>query len=79
VNILGTQVMDECRHYEVFCRRMADFGIEPEKNPKSGKNMPTVQRKSAFSKYGAVSARIIAAQPSNHGINRNAQVFLSMQ
>lgn len=27
---LGTQVMDECRHYEVFCRRMADFGITPE-------------------------------------------------
>lgn len=28
---LGTQVMDECRHYEVFCRRMADFGISPQK------------------------------------------------
>lgn len=28
---LGTQVLDECRHYEVFCRRMADFGITPEK------------------------------------------------
>jgi hypothetical protein len=28
---LGTQVIDECRHYEVFCRRMADFGVTPEK------------------------------------------------
>ena len=28
---LGTQVIDECRHYEVFCRRMADFGVSPER------------------------------------------------
>ncbi|MES2938885.1 MAG: long-chain fatty aldehyde decarbonylase [Pseudomonadota bacterium] len=28
---LGTQVMDECRHYEVFCRRMADLGVAPAK------------------------------------------------
>ncbi|HUL41857.1 MAG TPA: ferritin-like domain-containing protein [Burkholderiales bacterium] len=28
---LGTQVMDECRHFEVFCRRMADFGVTPER------------------------------------------------
>jgi hypothetical protein len=28
---LGTQVIDECRHYEVFCRRMADFGVAPHK------------------------------------------------
>jgi hypothetical protein len=28
---LGTQVLDECRHYEIFCRRMADFGVTPEK------------------------------------------------
>ncbi|NJM31588.1 MAG: hypothetical protein HC848_00180 [Limnobacter sp.] len=28
---LGTQVLDECRHYEVFCRRMADMGVKPEK------------------------------------------------
>ncbi len=26
---LGTQVMDESRHYEVFCRRMAEFGVDP--------------------------------------------------
>jgi len=26
---LGTQVMDECRHFEVFCRRMADMGVTP--------------------------------------------------
>jgi hypothetical protein len=28
---LGTQVFDECRHYEVFCKRMADMGVTPEK------------------------------------------------
>jgi hypothetical protein len=28
---LGTQVLDECRHYEIFCKRMADFGVAPEK------------------------------------------------
>lgn len=28
---LGTQILDECRHYEIFCKRMADFGITPEK------------------------------------------------
>jgi len=28
---LGTQVLDECRHYEIFCRRMADFGVTPGK------------------------------------------------
>lgn len=27
---LSTQVLDEARHYEVFCRRLADFGITPE-------------------------------------------------
>ena len=28
---LGTQVFDECRHYEVFCKRMADMGVTPDK------------------------------------------------
>jgi len=28
---LGTQVLDECRHYEVFCRRIAEMGVSPEK------------------------------------------------
>lgn len=27
---LCTQVLDEGRHYEVFCRRMADYGVTPE-------------------------------------------------
>jgi hypothetical protein len=26
---LCTQVIDEARHYEVFCRRMADYGVTP--------------------------------------------------
>jgi hypothetical protein len=28
---LGTQVMDECRHFEVFSRRLADFGVTPQR------------------------------------------------
>jgi ribonucleotide reductase beta subunit family protein with ferritin-like domain len=27
---LGTQVFDECRHFEVFCHRMANLGVTPE-------------------------------------------------
>lgn len=27
---LATQALDEARHYEVFCRRLADFGVTPE-------------------------------------------------
>ncbi|WP_424195185.1 ribonucleotide-diphosphate reductase subunit beta [Ampullimonas aquatilis] len=27
---LATQVLDESRHHESFCRRMADFGVTPE-------------------------------------------------
>jgi hypothetical protein len=27
---LGTQVLDECRHFEVFCKRMADMGVSIE-------------------------------------------------
>lgn len=27
---LATQLIDETRHYEVFCRRLADFGVTPE-------------------------------------------------
>ncbi|HXZ97235.1 MAG TPA: ferritin-like domain-containing protein [Burkholderiales bacterium] len=38
---LGTQVMDECRHFEVFCRRMADFGISPEERNKLVKRFAT--------------------------------------
>jgi hypothetical protein len=38
---LGTQVMDECRHFEVFCRRMADFGITPEQRDKLVKRYTT--------------------------------------
>jgi hypothetical protein len=28
---LGTQVLDECRHYEVFCRRLADMEVTPQR------------------------------------------------
>lgn len=31
---LCTQAIDEARHYEVFCRRMADYGITPQERAK---------------------------------------------
>ncbi len=38
---LATQVLDESRHYEVFCRRIADLGIQPEKRADLVKNYTT--------------------------------------
>jgi hypothetical protein len=38
---LGTQVMDECRHFEVFCRRMADLVVTPEKREQLVKRYTT--------------------------------------
>jgi hypothetical protein len=38
---LGTQVMDECRHYEVFCRRVADLDVTPEKREELVKRYTT--------------------------------------
>ena len=38
---LSTQVLDEARHYEVFCRRMADFGIIPEQRVELEKQVTT--------------------------------------
>lgn len=31
---LATQTLDEARHYEVFCRRLADFGVTPDERNK---------------------------------------------
>lgn len=28
---LGSQVLDECRHYEIFCQRMAELGVDAER------------------------------------------------
>jgi len=38
---LSTQVLDEARHYEVFCRRLADFGITPEKRQQLERQVTT--------------------------------------
>lgn len=35
---LGTQVLDECRHFEVFCHRFADLGIAPDEREKLVRN-----------------------------------------
>lgn len=45
---LGTQVLDECRHYEVFCRRMADFGVSPEKRQALVKQYTTPAMRSFY-------------------------------
>ena len=38
---LGTQVVDECRHYEVFSRRLEDFGVTPERRERLIKEYTT--------------------------------------
>ena len=38
---LSTQVLDEARHYEVFCRRLADFGLTPEQRKRLEKQVTT--------------------------------------
>jgi hypothetical protein len=43
---LSTQVLDEARHYEVFCRRLADFGVTPERRKELTQRVttPAMQR-----------------------------------
>ncbi|GAB1255547.1 ribonucleotide-diphosphate reductase subunit beta [Aurantivibrio plasticivorans] len=36
---LATQSLDEARHYEVFCRRLADLGVKPEEREQMVKDM----------------------------------------
>lgn len=38
---LSTQVLDEARHYEVFCRRLADFGLTPAQREQLEKQVTT--------------------------------------
>jgi hypothetical protein len=40
---LATQSLDEARHYEVFCRRLADFGVTPEQRETLMKMVTTPQ------------------------------------
>lgn len=40
---LTTQAVDEARHYEVFCRRLADFGVTPQQREDLLKQVTTPQ------------------------------------
>jgi hypothetical protein len=45
---LSTQVLDEARHYEVFCRRLADFGLTPEQRKRLEKQVTTKAMRSFY-------------------------------
>lgn len=45
---LSTQVLDEARHYEVFCRRLADFGITAEQRKRLEKQVTTKAMRSFY-------------------------------
>jgi hypothetical protein len=38
---LATQTLDEARHYEVFCRHLADFGVTPEQRERMMERVTT--------------------------------------
>lgn len=43
---LATQTIDEARHFEIFCRRLADYGVSPENRTKLMKRylLPATQK-----------------------------------
>lgn len=45
---LATQALDEARHYEVFCRRMADFGVTPEERDRLMERVTTPAMKNFY-------------------------------
>jgi hypothetical protein len=45
---LSTQVLDEARHFEIFCRRMADFGITPEQRTQLEQIVTTPELRSFY-------------------------------
>ena len=42
---LATQAVDEARHYEVFCRRLADFGVTPAQRERLIEHVTTPEMK----------------------------------
>lgn len=45
---LATQTLDEARHYEVFCRRLADFGVGPEERKELMQRVTTPQMRAFY-------------------------------
>ena len=45
---LATQTLDEARHYEIFCRRLADFGVAPEERRELVSRVTTREMKAFY-------------------------------
>lgn len=45
---LATQTLDEARHYEVFCRRLADFGVTPAERRELVERVTTPQMRAFY-------------------------------
>lgn len=45
---LATQALDEARHYEVFCKRLADFGVMPEERDRLIQQVTTPQMQNFY-------------------------------
>lgn len=45
---LATQVVDESRHYEVFCQRLAQFGVSPAQRDQMMEDMTTKELRSFY-------------------------------
>ncbi len=45
---LATQALDEARHYEVFCKRLADFAVAPEERDRLIRQVTTPQMQNFY-------------------------------
>lgn len=45
---LATQAVDEARHYEVFCQRLAQFGVTPQQRDQMMEDMTTKELRSFY-------------------------------
>lgn len=45
---LATQTLDEARHYEIFCRRLADFGVAPDERRELVSRVTTREMKAFY-------------------------------
>lgn len=45
---LATQAADEARHFEIFCRRLADFGVSPERRNEMMARVTTPEMKKFY-------------------------------
>jgi 1,2-phenylacetyl-CoA epoxidase catalytic subunit len=45
---MATQALDEARHFEIFCRRLADFGVGPEERNRLMKSVTSREMKAFY-------------------------------